>query len=104
DLNGFQLTVGIFDPLEPILQGTPTPETVPGIHGKIAYTSEPFYFSASVISQEHEGPTDAADFDSIGFDVGGKIAFGGGEFVLWYYKGEGMGTTALYLFSDTGTG
>ncbi|MBN1240809.1 MAG: porin, partial [Gammaproteobacteria bacterium] len=104
DFNGFSLTIGMFDPLEPILQGAPTPEGSPGFHGKIAYTKEPFYLSATFITQEHEGLTDAADFDSMGFDVGGKVAFGNGEFSLWYYTGEGMGTTALYLLSDTGAG
>jgi predicted porin len=44
--------------------------------------------------------TDATDFDSFGFDIGGKITFGGAEFLAWYYQGEGIGTTALFLFSD----
>lgn len=104
DFNGLQFTIGVFDPLEPVLQTEATPKSAPGVHGKIAYTREPFYFSASFISQEQEGPTDAADFDSFGFDVGGKVTFGDGEFMLWYYNGEGMGTTALYLLSDDGAG
>src|SRR5690606_10911187 len=104
DIGGFSFSIGVFDPLEPILQDVPTPEGSPGIHAKVAYTKEPFYLSASFISQEHEGPTDVADFDSVGFDVGGKISFGAGEFMLWYYSGEGMGTTALYLLGDDGAG
>lgn len=104
DIGGFSFTIGIFDPLEPILQGAPTPEGAPGFHGKVSYTREPFYLSATFITQEHEGLTDAADFDSKGFDVGGKVTFGPGEFLLWYYDGEGMGTTALFLLGDTGAG
>src|SRR5690606_32843272 len=107
DFNGFRFSIGIFDPLEPILQDVPTPEGQPGYHAKISYTKEPFYLSASFITQEHEGPTDAADFDSVGFDVGGKVTFGGdgnGEFMVWYYSGEGMGTTALYFLGDDGAG
>jgi len=105
DIGGFSFTIGLFDPLEPIMQGAPTPETTPGIHGKVAYTKEPFYFSATFIRQEHEGLTDASDFDSKAFDVGGKVAFGeGGEFSLWYYTGDGIGTTGLYILGDTGTG
>lgn len=98
DLSGFKLTVGIFDPLEPITQGTPTPEGSPGFHGKVAYTNGPFYASATFISQKHEGVTDADDFDSRGFDVGGKVTLGDFEVLGWYYSGKGMGTTGLYLF------
>jgi predicted porin len=105
DFGGFNLSIGVFDPLEPILQGAPTPESTPGVHGKISYTSEPFYFSAAFIRQDHEGLTDAADFESRAFDVGGRVTFGGGgEFLLWYYTGEGIGTTALYLLGDDGAG
>lgn len=105
DLAGFKLTIGIFDPLEPIVQGTPAaPESAPGVHAKIAYTSGPVYLSASVISQKHEGTTPTADFDSFGFDVGGKVTLGAAEILGWYYQGEGLGTTALFLFSDDGAG
>jgi predicted porin len=104
DIAGFKFTVGIFDPLEPIVQDVALPESSPGYHAKIAYKNGPIYASASLISQKHKGLTDAADFDSFGFDIGGKITFGGAEFLAWYYQGEGMGTTALYLFSDDGFG
>ncbi|HEX7082436.1 MAG TPA: porin [Gammaproteobacteria bacterium] len=104
DFNGLSLTIGIFDPLEPIVEGAPTPEGSPGFQGKVSYTREPFYFSATFIRQEHEGATDVADFDSLGFDVGGKVTFGDAEFLLWYYTGEGIGTTALFLLGDTGAG
>lgn len=104
DFNGLKFTVGIFDPLEPILQGAATPEASPGFHAKAAYTSGPLYLSATFISQKNEGLTDTADFDSSGFDVGGKFTLGDLEFLAWYYQGKGLGTTALYLFSDDGAG
>ncbi|MDY6948640.1 MAG: porin [Pseudomonadota bacterium] len=104
DFSGFKLTVGIFDPLEPITQGTPTPEGSPGFHGKIAYTNGPIYVSATYISQQHEGVLDTDDFDSRGFDVGGKVTFGSFEVLGWYYNGKGMGTTALYLFGSAPAG
>lgn len=101
DFSGLKLTIGIFDPIEPIVQGTPTPpESSPGFHGKISYTNGPVYLSATAISQKHEGVTDVSDFDSFGFDVGGKLTFGPAEILAWYYQGEGMGTTALYLAGD----
>jgi len=109
DFAGFKATIGIFDPIEPIGQvlppGTPPPpESAPGIHGKLAYTNGPIYASASVISQKHNGATDATDFDSFGFDIGGKITFGSLEALAWYYQGEGLGTTALFLFGATAAG
>jgi predicted porin len=104
DFNGFKLTVGIFDPEEPITQPAPTPERDPGFQAKLAYTGELFYLSAAYMHQTHKGLTDAGDFDSNGFDVGGKVTFGPGEFFVWYYNGRGMGTTALYLFGATDTG
>lgn len=107
DLGGFKLSIGIFDPLEPIVQD-PTlpapPEKEPGVHGKISYTRGAIYLSASAIAQKHNGNTDAQDFDSFGFDVGGKVTLGDLEVLGWYYQGKGVGTTALFLFSDDRNG
>ena len=102
DFSGFKFTIGVFDPLEPVgtTTGNARPESAPGFHGKLSYTSGPVYLSAAFISQKHEGVTDAQDFDSFGFDVGGKVTFGGFEFLAWYYQGEGIGTTALFLLGD----
>ena len=109
DFGGFKITLGIFDPLEPLGQVLPPgtsapPEGSPGWHAKVAFDKEPFYFSASLISQKHEGVTDASDFDSFGFDIGGKLTFGSAEFLAWYYQGEGLGTTALFLLASDGLG
>ena len=109
DFGGFKVTLGIFDPLEPLGQELPPgttapPESAPGFHAKASLTLESFYFSASVISQKHEGVTDASDFDSFGFDIGGKITLGDLEFLAWYYQGEGLGTTALFLLASDGLG
>ena len=100
DFSGFKLTLGIFDPLEPIVQDVAVPESAPGYHGKIAYTHGEIYLSASFLSQKHNGLTPAQDFDSFGFDVGGKIGFGGAQIMGYYYHGKGIGTTALFNLSD----
>jgi predicted porin len=106
DFGGFKFTLGIFDPLEPV--GTPTaqavPEASPGFHAKLSYTNGPVYLSAAFITQKHEGITDAQDFDSFGFDIGGKITWGNLELMAWYYQGEGIGTTALFAGGDNGAG
>ena len=109
DFGGFKVTFGIFDPLEPLGQVLPPgttapPESMPGWHAKASFKRESFYLSASVINQKHEGVTDASDFDSFGFDIGGKITLGSAEFLAWYYQGEGLGTTALFLLASDGLG
>ena len=109
DFGGFKVTIGIFDPLEPLGQALPPgtaapPESAPGWHAKAAFKSDAFYFSASLISQQHNGVTNASDFDSFGFDIGGKITLGDAEFLAWYYQGEGIGTTALFLLASDGLG
>jgi len=109
DFGGFKITVGVFDPLEPLGQELPPgttapPESAPGWHAKALFKSENLYFSASVINQQHNGVTDASDFDSFGFDVGGKVTFGSFEALAWYYQGEGLGTTALFLLASDGLG
>jgi predicted porin len=108
DFGGVKITIGIFDPLEPIGQlppgATAPPESSPGYHAKIAFKSDHIYLSASLIGQKHEGLTNAGDFDSFGWDAGGKLTFGGLEVLGWYYNGSGIGTTALFLFAEAGLG
>lgn len=104
DISGWKFTIGIFDPIEPIGQSVATPEESPGIHGKVAYKNGPIYLSATFLSLQHEGPTDAQDFDSFGFDIGGKVTVGAAEFLAWYYQGKGIGTTALFFRSDDQNG
>jgi len=100
DFAGLKITIGVFDPIEPIVQDVAVPESSPGFHGKVAFTHGSIYLSASFISQQHKGALDVQDFDSFGFDVGGKLTFGGAEILAYYYQGEGLGTTALYNLSD----
>jgi predicted porin len=100
DFSGLKFTIGIFDPIEPIAQPAATPERSPGYHGKVAYKNGPIYLSATFISLKQEGVTNASDFDSFGWDIGGKVTFGPLEALAWYYNGKGLGTTALYFRSD----
>lgn len=104
DFAGFKATIGVFDPLEPLDRPLPTPDSSPGVHGKILFKSEIFYASATYIWQEHNSPLDIANYHSEGYDIGGKVTFAGFEVLGWYYNGHGMGTTALYLFGATPLG
>jgi predicted porin len=111
DLSGLKLTFGLFDPLEPVpTPGSPltpasTPKSSPGFHAKAAYKlGDNLYLSASGIYQQQKGVTAVGDFNSYGFDAGGKYKVGGFELLGWYYYGKGMGTTALFFNASDGLG
>ena len=108
---GLKLTVGLFDPLEPVptpgsaLTPISTPKSSPGFHAKAAYkVSDELYLSATGIYQKQKGVTNASDFNSWGFDAGGKFKIAGFEVLGWYYYGKGMGTTALFFNASDGLG
>jgi predicted porin len=103
DLAGTKITFGIFDPLNPV--GEPAePKAGPGFHAKIAYTMGGLYLSASGLYQKQTavaapltGDILVQEYDSHGFDIGGKYKIGGFEIMGWYYNASGIGTTALFL-------
>ena len=104
DFNGLKFTIGIFDPLEPLGPDS-TPKAAPGFHGKVAWTINPnVYLSATFLQQKQEGVTDASDFDSTAFDIGGKFKAGPAEFLAYYYNGSGAGTTGLFVLASDGLG
>jgi predicted porin len=103
DFSGLKLTVGIFDPVEP-LGPTSTPKAAPGFHGKAAWTHGNLYLSATFLQQKQEGVTNVSDFDSTAFDVGGKVKVGPAEFLAYYYNGSGVGTTGLFINASDGLG
>ena len=103
DFSGFKFTVGIFDPVEPVGPAS-TPKAAPGFHGKVSWTHDNLYFSATFLQQKQEGVTNAGDFDSTAFDVGGKVKAGPAEFMAYYYTGKGVGTTGLFINASDGLG
>ncbi len=116
NMAGAKFTIGIFDPLN-VLGQTATNKNTPGFHFKLAYTGGPVYLSASGLYQKQRNTTcagtDAAlncivgpagDYDSWGFDLGGKVDFSGFEVMSWWYYGSGVGTTGLFLDSNDGLG
>jgi predicted porin len=103
DISGFKFTVGIFDPVEP-LGAASTPKSAPGIHGKVAWTHDNLYFSATFLQQKQQGVTNTGDYDSHAFDVGGKVKVAGAEFMAYYYNGTGVGTTGLFVNASDGLG
>jgi len=101
---GLTATVGIFDPVEPLFQAAATPKAAPGFHGKPAYKAGDLYLSSSFLTQKQEGVTDAGDFKSRAFDIGGKYTFGPAAVMAYWYTGKGVGTTGLFVLSDDGAG
>lgn len=111
DLNGAKITIGIFDPLESLTDGTgPTPKATPGVHGKIAYKwGTDLYLSASFLYEKQEFqrsdvfgtllPNQKVSYDGTGFDFGGKYDFAGFEIAAWGYYAKGLGTTGLFIRS-----
>jgi len=109
DINGVKVTVGIFDPIESLTDGTgPTPKEIPGFHGKIAYkASDALYLSASFLYEKQEFQREDATgalvagqkvtYDGTGIDFGGKYDFAGFEVAAWLYYAKGLGSTALFL-------
>jgi len=103
DISGFKFTIGLFDPVEPLGPAS-TPKAAPGFHGKVSWTHDNLYFSATFLQQKQEGVTNAGDFDSHAFDVGGKFKAGPAEFMAYYYNGKGVGTTGLFINASDGLG
>jgi predicted porin len=102
DFGGLKFTVGIFDPIEPLLQPVATNKSAPGFHGKVAYSAGGLSLSATFISQDQE--TAGGGYTSTGFDVFANYILGSLTLTGSYYNGSGMGTTALFVLSDDGNG
>jgi len=112
DINGVKVTVGIFDPLESLTDGTgPQPKATPGFHGKVAFKNGgPLYLSASFLYEKQEFQRSdglgnlisgqKVSYDGTGFDFGGKYDLPGGfQIAAWGYYAKGLGTTGLFINS-----
>ena len=113
DMNGFQLSVGIFDPQEPggLVAGTPaaslwvsetdTPQFQAEATFNSAFEGGSFSGWAGFIWQEqeimasHVGGT--GDIETVGWNIGAEVAAQGFGITGQYYEGEALGTV---LFSS----
>lgn len=103
-VGGLTLTLGVYDPLEPLLQGAPTPDGSSGFHGKLAYTVGNLYLSAALLTQEQKAAGNVDDYTSTAYDIGGKYSTGRYSLMAYYYAGQGVGTTALFTLGSDGAG
>ncbi len=113
DFAGFNVTGGIFNPINSLTNGDATePKKAPGFHGKATYTlpiadGVKFYASATFITQEQDyvGPVIGPySYTGTGYDIFAKIDVQDFEAFGYYYHGSGLGTTGLFAYSDDGLG
>jgi predicted porin len=122
DFSGFNLTVGIFDPLNSLTAplnaaGTSSnaPKKAPGFQAKATYTYKisddmKFYASVSGLTQKQDYTgavgvsASSVQYTSTGADVFVKFDVAGFELDASYYGGKGLGTTGLFFFADDGFG
>jgi|HubBroStandDraft_1064217.scaffolds.fasta_scaffold00036_77 predicted porin len=109
DFSGFNLTVGIFDPLDSLSDvGAAEAKKAPGFHAKLTYTltiaeGTKLYLSATGITQKqnYDAGTTATplpySYTGSGADVFAKLDVQDLEVIGYYYHAEGIGTTALFL-------
>lgn len=105
-LGGFQASAGVFQPLQS-LTGPGETSSSPGFQGKIVYDGKFGGVSArawlSGITQKHDR-VDGVSYTGSGFDTGARVGYGPVTLTGYYYKGSGLGTTALNLFDTDALG
>ena len=117
DFAGFNVTVGIFDPLNSLTDdnGANFPKKAPGFQAKVTYTTKfsddvKLYLSADAMTQKQDFALVTAlntlpvQYTSAGGDFNVKLDIDAFEFFGSYYAGKGMGTTGLFILADDGLG
>ena len=111
DMNGFQLSVGIFDPARtlgpasPFASETDTPQFQAEATFNSAFEGGSFSGWAGFLWQEQEITGSPArwtgDVESVGWNIGAQVAAQGFSMTGQYYDGEALGTL---LFNLVATG
>lgn len=112
DFSGFNVTVGIFDPVNSLTDSGNAPKKAPGFHAKLTYTlpisdDMKFYASATTINQKQNAVSALGtpdQYTSNGEDIFFKFDVAGFELDASYYYGKGMGSTGLFIRADDGLG
>jgi predicted porin len=122
DFAGFNLTVGIYDPLNTLTTsgsfaagGASNTKKAPGLQAKATYTYKfsdemKLYVSAAGLTQKQDYSGLAAalnqnyQYTSAAGDLFVKFDAAGFEVDASYYRGRGLGTTGLFFLGDDGVG
>lgn len=104
--SGFSVGAGVFQPLTTI--GTSEVNSTPGFQGKLAYDFETGGATGRLwtgfITQKHDAAGTQSAYTGTGYEVGAKFGYGPFGLLGYYYKGEGIGTTGLFILSATANG
>ena len=108
DLNGFQFSGGLFSPILPSDPSFSTQKS-PQIQAQVSYAWKGDVGGKvwlSGVSQKVEQPSGpgSTSYTGTGVDAGVKISVAGFEGVLYGYDGDGIGTTGLFILSNSADG
>ncbi len=109
DLNGFEVTFGIYSPIDTlnlsgaasIPTGVDTGSETPGFHGKLKYGWEGGFVSVAGLTQSFDndnfdGMGTDIDYQAYGVDFYGMVTYGPWGLSGYYYTANGLGTTGLF--------
>lgn len=101
---GAQLALGVFQPLTTL--GTSEVNDTPGFQGKLTYdfasSGVTGHLWGGFISQKHDATSTTRQYTGTGYEVGAKFAYGPAGLLGYYYRGDGIGTTGLFILSSDG--
>ncbi|AKM11830.1 hypothetical protein AB433_13205 [Croceicoccus naphthovorans] len=104
---GVQASVGVFQPLKSLTDGTDQTNGAPGFQGKLTYDGNFGGVGARLwaggITQKHKSVL-GGSYTGKGVDMGAKLTVGPVTAVGYYYTASGLGTTVLGLFDTDGAG
>ncbi|MYH68990.1 MAG: porin [Gammaproteobacteria bacterium] len=107
DMNGFQLSVGIFDPQEPLggnISETDTPQFQAEATFNSAFEGGSFSGWAGFIWQEQEIVASNSDVETVGWNIGAQVSAQGFSMTGSYYDGEALGSLLHNIGGGDGFG
>ena len=108
DLSGFQFQFGVFTPVVVLTDPSFGNQKQPQFQGGVSYSWKGDYAGkvwASAMTQKQEQiAPGTASYTGSAVDIGVKATFDIFEGVLYGYSGDGVGTTGLFILSNSAAG
>ncbi|HYC03867.1 MAG TPA: porin [Azospirillaceae bacterium] len=106
EFGGLQLSAGMFQPL--VTAGGDEVNDTPGFQGKVSYALKAGQVTgklwANAVTQKHDPVGGLPGYTGTGFDVGANLTLGPAGLTGYYYTGEGIGTTGLFILATDAAG